>query len=99
MSTGYSKTPLWKKIGYKENYVVCLINPYNEYLHDLALSFKVETIDEITKTEDHSVDLIHYFSNSREELQNIYKLLSTKLNYQGSLWVSCPKKVLKYSQT
>ncbi len=88
-TSGYSGTPLAKKLGLKPDFTVHLINPVKEYW-DLFENIP-EGIEEVDQPFEASVDFVHLFCTSMENLL----LEATKgkaiLKKTGLLWVSWPK--------
>lgn len=89
---GYSGTPLWKKLGFKSGFKVCVLNPPQHY---------VQLIDgpndwEIVSSPKHC-DAIHIFIVEKHELDEIAKL-SQHLPPAIMLWVSWPKKTSAISK-
>ncbi len=91
---GYSNTPLLKKLGIKPGFRVYLKNPPQGYL-DLLKPLP----DGITllKRASKDIDVIHLFSKSRQELENLLKSSMTRIRQNGMIWVSWPKKSSKVS--
>ncbi|KYG79157.1 DUF3052 family protein [Roseivirga echinicomitans] len=91
--SGYSGTPLAKKLGIKEGFKIILLNQPDYYL-DLfeSLPSDIELLDEGTQGQ---VDFIHFFTKSEEELQSKILDLKSKLKPSGMIWVSWPKKASK----
>ena len=87
---GYSATPLWKKLGYKNNLRAYLDDPPPNYLKLLELPPGMRVRWSVKPMPD--LSLVHLFaSNSR--------VLRTKLNFhrkqiapEGVVWVSWPKR-------
>jgi len=89
---GYSGTPLAKKLGIKDDFHIDLINAPEYYLclfTDLPANLYFEN------DKDSKVDLIHFFTKSREEYKSILPQLKTRIKPNGSIWVSWPKKASK----
>lgn len=89
MTSGYSKTPLAKKLGIKSGYTIWLLNAPNYYLNlfeDLP-----EDIDIIESTDNISVDFIHAFFTSENDLKTTIQNLKALLQINGLLWISWPK--------
>lgn len=87
MSAGYSKTPLGKKLGYKEGFRVAYINlpaNYFELFSDLP---------EVTKVDlkDGDIDLIHAFITTIPELDTYGPIIKESLKKTGMVWFSWPK--------
>ncbi|WP_422351496.1 DUF3052 domain-containing protein [Flagellimonas sp.] len=88
-TSGYSGTPLAKKLGIKEGFSILLVNEPEHYLNlfsDLpsGISFKEQASSE-------SVDFIHIFCTTRSELEEAVKIYKPALKKTGLLWVSWPK--------
>jgi len=90
--TGYSGTPLAKKLGIKGDFHIDLINAPEYYLSlftDLPANLYFEN------DKDSKVDLIHFFTKSQEEYKSIVPQLKTRIKSNGSIWISWPKKSSK----
>jgi hypothetical protein len=90
---GYSKTPLWKKLGYKSGMTVILKGAPANYKKLLSLPAS-ESI-KWTETADSEADLVHVFTVSADELKTSLKALRTCIALDGMVWVSWPKKTAK----
>ena len=89
MNSGYSSTPLFKKLGLKEGFLCYLINAPEHYLdwfETLDLDLK---INETLKSK--STDFIHAFCTTQKELEHTVKDLIPFLKIDGMLWISWPK--------
>lgn len=91
--SGYSGTPLAKKLGLKEGFKVMLVNP-PDYYNSLfeSLPAHIEFIEDQSEVQ---VDFIHFFTKSEEELSNRILALKLRLKPSGMLWISWPKKASK----
>jgi hypothetical protein len=89
MSTGYSGTPLVKKLGVKDGSKVTFINPPENYFSLLGELPLVERTDFVTGDE---LDFVHVFSKTQEELFVILNEMKSKIKKTGMIWVSWPKK-------
>ena len=91
-TAGYSGTPLAKKLGIKDGTRVLVIDPPANYLELIApLPAGASVIEKPTN----DVDLIHFFTNTRDGLAaglNQYKKL---IKQDGAIWVSWYKKAAK----
>ena len=65
MTTGYSGTPLAKKLGIKEGFVVLTVNAPEDY-GDLVAPLPADVT--VVDSSGEEFDLIHLFTNSRGEL-------------------------------
>jgi hypothetical protein len=89
MNSGYSKTPLYNKLGLKKGYSCCIINApkhYMGWLETLDLSLKINTV-----LKRKSMDFIHSFCTTQKELEHVVNGLIPSLKFDGMLWVSWPK--------
>ena len=91
-SSGYSGTPLQKKLGFKEGFKVKVLNTpvyYRELLVDLP--------DDVQFLKDNKTgkDLIHLFTTEQEELRELLPQLKKQIVDNGCIWVSWPKKSSK----
>ncbi len=89
MPTGYSGTPLAKKLGIKESSVILLYNR-PDYYYDLFSDFPLG-VKEVHEIQQESIDFIHLFCTTFEELQRIANTYKSALKMNGMLWVSWPK--------
>jgi len=90
--TGYSGTPLYKKLGFKNGQLVYLLNPpanYFELLGDLPNEVH------LVKNLDAKVDLIHLFTNNFNELAESLDEFQNLIKPDGMIWVSWYKKAAK----
>ena len=95
MTSGYSKTPLHKKLGLAEGQSVLLINIPKSYSTLIGPVYK--NLFEKKLEDKDKVDFIHCFFTSREDLSLHIEPLKKRLNPKGALWISWPKKVSKLS--
>ncbi len=88
-TSGYSRTPLTKKLSIKEGFTLQIINEPEGYY---AL-FKDLPVDlSFTKDSKLKKDFIHYFTKGANELKKDFPQLKQGLVQNGMLWVSWPKK-------
>ena len=93
MNSGYSKTPLARKLGLKANFKIHLFNApdyYNGLFDELP-----EGLEHIKTLESLKLDFIHAFFTSKKELSNTIQGLKNALKQNGILWVSWPKGTSK----
>lgn len=91
-ATGYSETPLAKKLGIKENFIIRLINNpsyYFDLFTDMPAGIKIITGNDI------KVNFIHYFATNLKALYKDIGLLRSQLEPNGMLWISWYKKSSK----
>jgi len=92
MATGYSGTPLAKKLGIKHGFDVLTVNAPENYTDLLApLPDGVTISDESHRV----VDVIHLFTNSRDELFSKLAQSVRRIKQDGAIWVSWYKKGAK----
>jgi len=87
---GYSGTPLVKKLGFKEGFRVCLVNPpkgFQTELSPLPNNVKI-MVGHLPKP----LDLILLFVDSQRALKREFPKLALKLAENGMLWIAWPKK-------
>ena len=89
MPSGYSGTPLAKKLGIKENFQILLYNQPPHYF-DLFSDFP-EGITIQNEIKSEASDFIHLFCTTFEELHDISEKYKAALKKNGLLWVSWPK--------
>ena len=90
-NAGYSGTPLAKKLGMKEGFRISLINApehYFELFTDLPANLYFEN-------ENEKVDLIHFFTKSKDEYMTLLPELKERIKSNGIIWASWPKKSSK----
>src|SRR5262249_13610637 len=91
-STGYSGTPLWKKLGIREGATVLTVNApanYAKLFPDLPTN--VSFVDEAKPP----VGFVHFFATDKAELSAQLPILLADLASDGVIWVSWPKKAAK----
>ncbi len=91
-SSGYSGTPLEKKLGIKENFTIKLVNEpsyYFDLFSDMPAAIKIIT------GKDVKVNFIHYFATNITELHKDISLLRSQLEPNGMIWISWYKKSSK----
>lgn len=92
MTVGYSGTPLAKKLGIKEGSDVLTINAPDDYADLVAPLPDGVMLSDNGRT---GVDLIHLFTNSRDELFEKLGVCVRAIKQDGSIWVSWYKKAAK----
>lgn len=95
-TTGYSGTPLSKKLGIKEAHRVLLIEAPKNYE---SLLVPLPPTVQFVSQPDSKVDIAHVFVTQREDLAKILSALRKKLKPEAALWVSWPKKAAKVPTT
>jgi hypothetical protein len=85
-TTGYSGTPLIKKLGIKDGYRCLFVNQPENYFDLVGLEIP---------TESPPFDFIHIFETDRSELAKAIEKYKTKIMKSGMIWISWPKKSSK----
>jgi Protein of unknown function (DUF3052) len=86
---GYSGTPLWKKLGFREVISVLTLNPPRNYRK--LLSGLPKGVTFVTEAES-PIAFVHLFTSSAAELADQLRALKADLAPDGVIWVSWPKK-------
>jgi len=90
--TGYSGTPLVKKLGMKAGARVCLSGAPANYRKLLTpLPEGVEFVAKLSS----SVDIVQVFTASQAELKQVLATCRKVLKPDASIWISWPKKASK----
>lgn len=95
-TTGYSGTPLSKKLGIKDGQLIMLLNAppnYEDFLEPLPAGVR------FTNRASSTVDLAQIFVTQKEELAKHLSALRNKLKPEAALWISWPKKSSKVPST
>jgi hypothetical protein len=90
--TGYSGTPLVKKLGIKEGFNCLVINPPVNFFDSLGELSPAVTIT--NKLKGH-FDYIHFFTTNKNELTKKFSSLKNALNKNGMIWISWAKSSTK----
>ena len=89
---GYSKTPLFKKLGIKEGSKLYVLNAPDSYRAALEpLPAKVEFVPRLTT----ETNIVHAFFDSRAKLEKALTKYRGQLNPAAAIWISWPKKASK----
>ena len=92
--SGYSSTPLPRKLGLKEGQAVAFVGLPQELSHladEQAFAF-VETPAKCEDMTGTGLDFIQFFTSSAETLRRALPQLKTRIHPAGMIWVSWPKK-------
>jgi hypothetical protein len=90
MTSGYSGTPLPKKLGIKEDHRFALLNAPPRFKATLKPMPAGVTL--VTESQDVAFDVILFFTESRVELQSTFSSLAKRLVPNGGLWIVWPKR-------
>ncbi len=91
-SAGYSGTPLTKKLGIKPGFTIKLVQQPAHYF-ELFQNWPEEV--EILEDDTTPKDFIHFFTQQKEELDQLLPLLRSEIKSNGMIWISWPKKASK----
>lgn len=87
--SGYSGTPLVKKLGIKENFRIALVQAPDRFTAELgSLPAGCNIVPQTRKP----LDLILMFVKNNGDLSKNFAVLAQALTPAGSLWVAWPKK-------
>jgi hypothetical protein len=89
MPSGYSGTPLSKKLGIKSGHCYLLYNEPKHYFN-LFRDFPEDAI-KLKHIETEKADFIHLFCTTEKELHETVTLFKPALKKSGMLWVSWSK--------
>ncbi len=90
--TGYSGTPLAKKLGIKADHRIYLQDAPENYVELLGeLPENVVFLDSLAE----KPDMIHIFATRAADLENALLSLKEKIVENGAIWVSWYKKAAK----
>jgi hypothetical protein len=95
-TTGYSGTPLAKKLGIKEASRVLLVSAPKDFARSLEPLPRGVVLESKPGT---GTDLAHVFVTQKEELARHLSALRQKLRPDAILWISWPKKAAKVATT
>jgi hypothetical protein len=87
---GYSGTPLWKKLGYRDGLVAWVKDAPAGYVAMLNLPHDV-LVTWVARPK-RGIGFVHLFATARSELEKNLRLLWEQLDRAGTVWVSWPKK-------
>lgn len=92
MTSGYSGTPLVQKLGMKSGNTVLTLNAPDDYRSLLGDPYDIKIIADKPAGRP---DVIHLFTNSRDELFAKLPDLRNVITQDGAIWVSWYKKAAK----
>ena len=89
MASGYSTTPLAKKLGIKVGDKILLHSTPQHYL-TLFSDFPAGTV-ELTEMKRETADFIHIFCTTNDQIESVAETYKPILKKSGMLWISWPK--------
>jgi hypothetical protein len=87
---GYSGTPLWKKLGYKDALLAYVEAAPRSYVRDLELPRDVRVT--WAKRATAGISFVHLFAIKRQVLATKLQSFRRLLAPAGVIWISWPKK-------
>jgi hypothetical protein len=93
-STGYSGTPLWKKLGVKNGQLTWRLKMPASVAEEIAAS---GVVPEMVKAPKAGLEMAHLFVTKKMEMQRELEFLREVLAQDGTVWVSWPKKTVPRS--
>jgi hypothetical protein len=88
--TGYSGTPLWKKLGYKDGDNAYVDGAPRTYVAMLNLPTEISV--RWVKIAKDGIGFVHLFDSSKAKLEEKLKSLRKTIDPEGVIWVSWPKR-------
>jgi len=89
MPSGYSRTPLWKKLGIKPGSRVALIKEPDRF-EDLLAGMPDDV--RLKRSLRGQADCVVFFTTARRELERRLAALRRPIEPDGMLWVAWPKR-------
>src|SRR5690349_16830180 len=87
---GYSGTPLWKKLGYKDGLVAYVQGAPPTYKEALALPCHMSV--KWSRRAKAGIGFVHLFAASKSELKTKLQRFRKLIAPDGTIWASWPKK-------
>lgn len=95
MSTGYSGTPLIKKLGIKAGFRIAIINTPDHYLDLLGNLPDSVTVDHEIIDLDEGYNFVQAFYVQRADYETDFDRLKSAIKKDGMVWVSWYKRSSK----
>ena len=89
-SSGYSGTPLWKKLGYKTGSVAFVEGAPKNYISLLSLPAEVQV--RWIKNPASGMNFVHLFATEASRLMTSLNSCRKKISPDAIVWISWPKK-------
>lgn len=91
--SGYSGTPLFKKLGYKPGMKAHVTGEPDHYF-DLLTGLPDE-IEFVAQPAAGTLDFVHLFVDREDDLARLLPVMRALIKQNGMIWVSWPKKSSK----
>jgi len=89
---GYSGTPLFKKLGIKPGFKICVKNPPEDYMQLIApIPPAVCFLSRLGR----NLDMIHFFTWEKRALKKQIPVFKKAIKSNGMIWISWPKKAAR----
>jgi hypothetical protein len=88
-TSGYSGTPLAKKLGFKEGIRICVYDPPSDYL---TLVAPLPDGANVSHTLGSDTAVVHLFTTKKTVLAKRLAGLRDRIHPDATVWVSWPKK-------
>jgi hypothetical protein len=95
-TAGYSGTPLPKKLGIRERYVVALDRPPSDFA--ATLGELPENVRLVSSSRGRDFDVILFFVRDRNSLESRLAPLIEKMAPATALWICWPKKTSRLAK-
>jgi hypothetical protein len=99
MTAGYSGTPLAKKLGIKDGFTLVAVDAPDDYsslVGPLPIGARITNIElRALRNATPGMDIVHLFTNRRDDLFRTLPVLQKLIKQDGSIWVSWYKKSAK----
>lgn len=97
--SGYSGTPLPKKLGLKPDLAALFIALPQDLAHLVDGLPLARCVRNISEADGRELDYLHIFETERVRLEDQAECLKSLLKPSGMLWISWPKKASKVPTT
>ena len=87
---GYSETPLWKKLGYRDGFAAYVEGASKGYVESLGLRSEVSV--KWSESASAGIGFVHLFTSAKSELKTKLQRFRKLIAPDGVIWVSWPKK-------
>jgi hypothetical protein len=90
LSSGYSGTPLPKKLGIKAGSRLAILNAPPRFR--TTLGTLPPEVDIVTNPGEESFDVMVFFAKGLADLETEFERLAARLVHDGGLWIAWPKR-------